>query len=247
MNDTVRNSRIHLVMMVYNEEDVIEPVVRENFAYISQFPNGTLIVTEDGSTDQTRPILKRLEQELGFELHSSPDRKGAARAHRDELKIANQGADIVLVTDSDGQHKPVDFDLLLEHIDQYDMVVGRKYPRHDPWARIYGSKLWNLYLWLLFGLRMKDINCGFRAIRSQVLTELLPKNELFPECVLTELSLRAHHAGYTQKSVNISHYWRKSGQKAWNPKRIPKIVKQLFVATLKLRKEFMHNPVTPKQ
>lgn len=225
-------------MMVYNEEDVIEQVVRENFEYMRKFPNGKLIVTEDGSTDKTREILKRLEAELHYELHSSPDRKGAARAHRDELKIANQNVDIVLVTDSDGQHKPEDFDLLLEKIDEFDMVVGRKYPRHDPWVRVYGSKLWNFYLYLMFGLRMKDINCGFRAIRSQVLTQLLPSNELFPECVLTELSLRAHHAGFTQTQVNISHYWRKSEQKAWNPKRVPKIVKQLLRATFQLKKEF---------
>lgn len=238
MNKSVADSRIHLVMMVYNEEDVIEQVVRENFTYISKFPHGKLIVTEDGSTDHTRDILKKLQQDLGFELHSSPERKGAAKAHRDELNIAKENSDIVLVTDSDGQHKPDDFDKLLEYIDQYDMVVGRKYPRHDPWVRIYGSKIWNLYLFLLFGLKMKDINCGFRAIRSNVLVDLMPQNVLFPECVLTELSLRAHHKGYTQHQVNISHYWRKSAQKAWNPKRIPKIVKQLLKATLQLRKEF---------
>ncbi|NIR09144.1 MAG: glycosyltransferase, partial [Candidatus Aminicenantes bacterium] len=62
---------------VYNEKEVIEQVVRENFAFISQFPNGKLIITEDGSTDGTKTILKSLQKELGYELHSSSYRKGA--------------------------------------------------------------------------------------------------------------------------------------------------------------------------
>lgn len=233
------NLRIHLVLPVYNERDVIEQVVRENFAFISRFPEGKLIITEDGSTDGTKGILKKLQEELKFDLHSSPDRKGAAQGQRDALAVASQDADIVLISDSDGQHDPQDFARLLDKMDRFDMVVGRKYPRKDPKARIYGSKLWNFYIYILFGLKMRDINCGFRAIKKPVIEAILANNNTFPECVLTEFSLRAHKQGFSQAEVDVRHFWRQSKPKAWNPKKIPSIALRLFSASLRLKQEFM--------
>ena len=233
-----RKLKIHLVLPVYNEREVIEQVVRENFAFISQFPKGKLIITEDGSTDGTKEILRTLQTELKFELHSSPHRKGAAQGQRDGLAIASNGADIVLISDSDGQHDPQDFAKLLKKMDRFDMVVGRKFPRQDPNARVYGSKLWNFYLYLLFGLKMQDINCGFRAIKKPVIEAILADNYTFPECVLTELSLRAHQQGFSQTEADVRHFWRKSKPKAWNPKKIPSIAFNLFLASLHLKREF---------
>lgn len=230
--------KIHLVLPVYNEKEVIEQVVGENFAFISQFPKGKLIITEDGSTDGTKEILKKLQKELKFELHSSSHRKGPAQGQRDALAIASNDADIVLISDSDGQHDPQDFAKLLNKMDRFDMVVGRKFPRRDPKVRVYGSKLWNFYLYLLFGLKMRDINCGFRAIKKSVIETLLADNYTFPECVLTELSLRAHQQGFSQTEADVRHFWRKSKPKAWNPKKIPSIALNLFLASLRLKQEF---------
>lgn len=227
--------KIHLVLPVYNESEVIEQVVRENFAFISRFPKGKLIITEDGSTDGTKDILKNLQRELTFDLHSSPDRKGAAQGQRDALAIASHDADIVLISDSDGQHDPQDFGKLLDKMDRFDMVVGRKYPRKDPKARVYGSKLWNYYLYLLFGLKMRDINCGFRAIKKPVIEAILANNNTFPECVLTEFSLRAHQQGFSQTEVDVRHFWRQSKPKAWNPKKIPFIAWNLLLASIRLK------------
>jgi len=233
-----RNLKIHLVLPVYNEEEVIEQVVRENFAFISQLPEGKLIVTEDGSTDGTKEILRQLQKELKFELHSSPHRKGAAQGQRDALAIASHDADIVLISDSDGQHDPQDFTKLLEKMDRFDMVIGRKFPRQDPKIRVYGSRLWNFYLYLLFGLKMRDINCGFRAIKKPVVQAILTYNHTFPECVLTEFSLRTHQLGFSQTEADVRHFWRKSKPKAWNPKKIPSIALNLFFASLRLKRQF---------
>ena len=233
------NLRIHLVLPVYNESEVIEKVVRENCEFVSKLPNGKLIITEDGSTDGTKQILYNLKEKLKFDLYASEKRKGAARAQRDALKIAMKNADIILISDSDGQHDPNDFSGLLKKIPKFDMVVGYKNERKDPFLRILGSKIWNFYIRLLFGLNIHDVNCGFRAMKSEVLHHILKHSETFPECVLTELAIRAHNAGFKITEGKISHHWRRDNPKAWNPLKIPMIVWKLFLVSTRLKKEFL--------
>lgn len=237
MHDINKNLRINLVLTVYNEREVIEKVVRDNYEFISKLSNAKLIITEDGSTDGTKQILYKLKEELNFDLYSSEERKGAARAQKDALKIAMKNSDIVLISDSDGQHDPNDFFNLLKKIPKFDMVIGHKYKRKDPLLRVFGSRLWNFYIRFLFGINLYDVNCGFRAIKSVVLDHILKYNETFPECVLSELSIKACKAGFKITEEKVSHHWRKDNPSAWNPKKIPIIVWKLFLASIELKRE----------
>lgn len=228
--------KIVLTMPVYNEIEVIEEVVRKNFSYVKKFTNSDLIISEDGSNDGTKELLQKLQKELGFTLQSSPTRKGASRGIKNALKFAvESGADTILITDSDNQHEPSDFDLLLAKIGRFDMVVGLKKPRRDPYWRRLGSKAWNLFIRLLFGLNLHDVNCGFRAIRKNVIVDVLDQTETFAECPLSEFSIRAKFAGFSQTEVPITHYMRDSKPKAWNPNKIPQMALNLFLACLQLR------------
>lgn len=230
--------RMILVMPVFNEIDVIEEVVKDNFKYISKFPNANLLVSEDGSNDGTAELLKKLQKKLGFILHSSKKRKGAAQGQRDALAAAlKEKADTILITDSDNQHDPKDFDKLLALYDDADMVNGVKTNRQDPSDRVYGSKLWNMFVNMMFGMNLHDVNTGFRVMRRKLVEEILPVNTLFPECVLSETSIRAKYAGYRIKEANVSHRKRETEARAWNPKKIPSIGLTLFKKAFELKKD----------
>lgn len=54
--------KIVLTMPVYNEIEIIEEVVRKNFAYVKKFPNSDLIISEDGSSDGTKELLRKLKK-----------------------------------------------------------------------------------------------------------------------------------------------------------------------------------------
>ena len=120
------------------------------------------------------------------------------------------------------------------------MVIGFKYKRKDPLLRIFGSKVWNFYIRFLFGIDLYDVNCGFRAIKAVFLDHILKYNEIFPECVLSELSIRAYKTGFKITEEKVSHHWRKGNPKAWNPKKIPIIVWKLFLASIRLKKELIN-------
>lgn len=230
-----RQKQIHLVITVYNEEEVIESVVRECSEFVKELPHGKLIVTEDGSTDNTKSILKRLQKELPIKIYMSPRRKGATAGFRNALKIAEKGADLVLFSDSDSQHRIRDFFRLLPLSDKYDMVIGWKKRRQDDWKRIYGSKIINLYLNFLFGLRLHDINCGFRVINKKLLKEVLPQTTLFPECILTELTLRARLLGFPFTETPVTHNKRNNANRAWQGKNMAAVVSRLILNSLRIK------------
>lgn len=230
-----KNKRIHLVITVFNEEKVIKKVVQECYEFIKKFPRGKLIVTEDGSTDNTKIILRKLQKKIPISVYMSNKRKGATNGFRDALKKALPNADLILFSDSDGQHKINDFYKLLPLSDQYDMVIGWKRNRKDNLIRIIGSWVWNHYINLLYGLNLHDINCGFRVINYRLLKEILPQVNLFKECILTELTLRAHLKGFNFKEVAVSHYQRKNENRAWKGKNMLYVGMRLFKNAWKIK------------
>ncbi len=241
----MRKEKLIVCMPVYNEEEVIEEVVRKNHKFISKYPNGQLVVSEDGSSDKTKDILKKLQKELKFVLHTSPKRKGAVQGQKDSIQYAlDAGADYVMLTDSDNQHDPQDFAKMLEYIPEYDMVVGYKVNRQDPKWRQIGSKFWNFYNGVLFGMNFHDINCGFKIMSREMLQAVYPKTNLYHECYTSELVVRANAEGFKIKEVEVTHLPRETAPRAWNSKKIPGMGMRLFREALKLRTQL---PLFPKK
>ena len=61
-----KNKSVSIVMLVYNEADIIENVIREYYDKVFlKLEDAEFIVAEDGSTDGTKEILNRLKDEFG--------------------------------------------------------------------------------------------------------------------------------------------------------------------------------------
>ena len=56
--------------------------------------------------------------------------------------------------------------------DGYDLVVARRHPRIDSWFNRLQSRVFHLLTTWLTGIRLRDISCGLRAMRSKVLREI---------------------------------------------------------------------------
>lgn len=229
--------RISLVMPVYNEAKAIEKVVRDcHEKLIKKLPGSEFIIAEDGSTDGTKEILRRLAKEMPLRVVMGDERKGYPRGIRDALKLPKN--DIVCFSDSDGQHDPSDFLKMLDYVDRYDIIIGMKKPRRDPFHRLVLSRAYNSLIRLLFGLRFKDIDSGFRVIRKKVLDDVLDKSTTLPECTNSEITIRAAKKGYRIIEVPVTHYPRAAGDtKSFNFRKLPKVVHGLFRGLLKLKSD----------
>ncbi len=229
-------------MPVYNEAKIIEKVVREYYSkLIRKLPGSEFIIAEDGSTDGTKTVLKRLGKEFPLRLVMGEERKGYPKGIRDALKLPKN--DIVLFSDSDGQHDPKDFFKLLEYADDYDIIIGHKRPRRDPFHRLVLSRGYNALVTLIFGLSFKDVDSGFRIIKKKVLDDVLHDSTTLPECTNSEITIRAAKKGYRIIEVPVTHYPRPTGEtKSFNFTKLPQAVYALFKGLLKLKSEISPSP-----
>src|SRR3989338_3155299 len=230
-------TKISLVMPVYNEVKAIEKVVRDYHSkLIKKLPGSEFIIAEDGSRDGTKGILKRLGKEIPLRLVMGEERKGYPGGIRDALKLPKN--DIVCFSDSDGQHEPTDFLKLLKYTDDYDIIIGHKKPRRDPFHRLALSWGYNKLIRVLFGLRFKDIDSGFRIIRKKVLDDVLESSTTLPECTNSEITIRAAKKGYRIIEVPVTHYSRTAGEtKSFSFAKLPPVVYKLFKGLLRLKSE----------
>jgi len=224
-----------MIMPVYNEAGVIEEVVRGFYdKVVTKMPGMKFIIAEDGSTDGTKDLLHRLNKEIPFVLISTDERKGYSKAFRDILRLAE--TEFVFFSDSDGQHDPEDFFKLLQLIENHDIVSGYKLIRRDPFHRIVISNVYNFLIFLLFGLKMKDIDSGFKLIKKKVIEDVLKDPLVFSYCVMSEFILKAHFLGYAVLEVPVRHYARKHGRTAiFEPSKLPLIILRLIKGLFAIR------------
>ena len=173
---------VSILILVYNEAESIRKVIEEIQAKVSsKLTDCEFIVAEDGSTDGTKEMLNEIAKNIPIRLVSGKVRKGYTKALIDGMKLARN--EIIFFSDSDGQHDPDDFWKLLEKIDEYDLVIGRKVDRVDPAYRVLISRVFNFIIGMMFGVWLHDINCGFRLLRKKVAEDVLSKGLNFKYCV----------------------------------------------------------------
>jgi glycosyltransferase involved in cell wall biosynthesis len=200
---------VSLVFPVRNESFMIEMTLRNYSSELQpRIADFELIVAEDGSTDDTKAVLERLEKELSIRLFTSDEAKGYQKAVIDAVSQAEK--EWVFVVDSDYQFAAIDFWRLEPLRDRYDVILGMKAPRNDPWYRVWLSWGYNSLLRLFFGVPYRDMDTGFRLIRREALRKLIP--EIRHMTFFTaEFVVRAHYADYKIVEVPVPHYERKIG------------------------------------
>lgn len=220
-------------MPVYNEAQSIEDVIKQYSKVLTRFSNSEFVICEDGSTDGTKEILKRLKKKYSLTLYQTPSRLGATKGFLNALSHSSR--DLVWFSDSDNTHNPADVTKLIEALKGVDMVIGEKHPRRDPWYRIFVSWCMNSVINFLYGTHFRDINSGFRIIRRSLLKKFLAKMGKFPGCTLTELTLLAIRDGYKVREVPVTHYARSGLSRAIQPKKIPSLAWGILAGIVRIR------------
>jgi len=189
---------ISLVIPVKNEEKSIGTIIEDAMRYdeIKE-----IIVVDNASTDRTVEIASKYpvllikhERDLGY-MRSIQDGCAAASCDR------------ILVMDGDGQYK---IDRSIFEVDG-DLVTGAKIERKDSFLRILLSRIMNMIVGALFGLDLRDSNCGYKLIKRDLLWVVMNLNKL-EYTPHTELCLMAHRYGYDIKEFPVYHYPRQYGK-----------------------------------
>lgn len=227
-------SSVSVVFPAYNEQENIERVSLNAIEVFSKYFDAVEIVpVNDGSADKTGEILDRLAKEHP-QVHPihHPQNKGYGGA----VKTGLQGAknDYIFFSDSDGQFDLEEIQLLLPHLEKYEIVVGYRAKRADPFHRKLNAFCWGTLVRFLFGIQARDIDCAFKIFHRKVIDSI--RMEANGAMINTEILAQAGIMHFKVKEVPVSHYARVAGQQTGaNPLVIFKAFVELFKLYGKLK------------
>jgi glycosyltransferase involved in cell wall biosynthesis len=185
-----------------------------------------IIFVDDGSTDETWERLQTLHE---------PGRVRVLRLRRNFGKTAALAAafavvrgKVVVTMDGDLQDDPREIPRFLEKLTEgSDLVVGWKKRRHDPINKVIASRIFNYTVAEVTGLKLHDINCGFKAFRSEVLPSLCLHGEMH-----RFLPVLAAARGFKISEIEVVHHPRKHGRSKYGLERLFKGFLDLITVTL---------------
>jgi len=229
-----RLSGISVFLLAHNEEENIERVVA---GFKAELPKLTddyeIIVVNDGSSDHTGQIAERIAAtDNHVRVVHHPFNRGYGAAVISGINAASKG--FVLLSDGDGQFDPADSALLAAKVGDYDVVVGCRVRRADPMIRRLNGKAWSILMRLLFGLRITDVDCGFKLFRRETLANL--ELEAKGAMITTELMAKLAGRGVRITEVGVRHLPRLAGKQSGNSVGvIVRAFKELFILYWNLR------------
>jgi glycosyltransferase involved in cell wall biosynthesis len=195
----------------YNDAPSLPDLLRKTFAVLeANVADFEVIAVNDGSYDDTAQVLESLAAELGPRLRivTHSENRGYGGALRSGFAAARK--DFVFYTDGDGQYDPGELPRLLELVGPATgLVNGYKLERHDPAHRIWIGAIYNFCARLLFGIRIRDIDCDYRLIRRELLDKIQLTSTSGTICV--ELVRKLELSGCEVAEVGVHHYARRHG------------------------------------
>jgi glycosyltransferase involved in cell wall biosynthesis len=205
--------RLTFFFPAYNEEENVTETIRRALAEIGPLVDGSLevLAVDDGSTDRTRELAETAATaDARVRVFSQPNRGygGALRAG-----FENARGELIAFSDGDLQFDLQEIGRLLERLDDpagpVDVVIGYRARRRDPPHRIFIAKTYNAIVSVLFGLRVRDIDCAMKLFRREVFDGLpLTTDSPF---LSAELLIKLKARGARIAQVGVNHFPRAAG------------------------------------
>lgn len=199
----LRDPLLSVVMPVFNEVETVEEIIRR----VQAVPLRTqLIVIDDGSTDGTRDVLARLQQELGFTLLLQPWNQGKGSALRRGFESVL--GEVVVVQDADLEYSPEELPHLIELIceGRADVVFGSRFlGRHRVFLFTHyaGNRLLTLVTNLLYNTMLTDMETCYKVMRTEVVRSMRLRSNGFG--IEPELTAKIFKRGYRVYEVPITY------------------------------------------
>ncbi|MCT8338478.1 glycosyltransferase family 2 protein [Flavobacteriaceae bacterium TK19130] len=156
-----------IIVPVYNEEENLERVEKELLSYVKKAPKKTAILfVNDGSSDNSQQLIETIcQRQEHFQFISFVENRGLSAAIKAGFDTVT--SPLVGYIDSDLQTHPEDFNLLLEHIEEYDLVTGVRADRKDSFVKNMSSKIANGIRRAFTHDGMDDTGCPLKVIKTE--------------------------------------------------------------------------------
>ena len=200
-----------IVIPFKDEESNVEDLVNEIEPVMEKLGDPwELIGIDDGSSDQTGPILKRLSEEKPYLQLIAFDRNYGQSSAFDAGFRAAKG-EFVITLDGDRQNDPNDIPKLAEVSDQYDLICGQRKKRKDPPLKKIISSMANFVRSRLCKDGIQDTGCSLKIYRKECLNQV----KLF-DGMHRFLPALFQIEGFRVTEIPVNHRERVQGQSKYN-------------------------------
>ncbi len=194
----------------YYDQDNIRNTVTNVVGTLEEVAeNFDITIVEDGSPDNTAQAADRLaEEDSRIKVIHNPRNLGYGGALKTGFNAAVK-YEVVSYTDGDGQYDFSEFKDLLQAWDGESVVSAYRLNRADSLARVIQTRTFGVVLRILFGLKVRDVNCSMKLFPRKALDEItLESDSAFIDA---EILIKLSRKGYRIIQVGVHHLPRLHG------------------------------------
>ena len=210
--------RLSIIIPAYNEGGTIREVLARVGAVAYPVEHEVLVV-DDASTDRTAAVLAGPDVPgPSLRVFVNPENLGKGSSVRRGLEHAL--GDIVIVQDADLELDPADIPALVRPIveGRADAVYGsrfltRRWPEKMAFPNWAANRLLTALANALYGARLTDVSCGYKAVRTGLLKSLGLECRRFELCFEVTAKLRRRGVRILEVPISFTARTRKEGKK----------------------------------
>lgn len=207
-------NNLSVFLPTYNESENIKAVVLHTKDVLQKVAdNWELIIVNDGSRDNTKAVVEALSKE-DKRIRVINHEKNLGYGSSLRTGFYNSKYSWISFIDSDGQF---DFSEISRFIEMQketnsDVVIGYYTKRRVSKFKIITSKMWEFAVWFLFGLKVRDIDCGFKMVSKKVIDQIPKLESERGAFISSEFLIKAKQGGFKIHEVPVTHYPRIRGE-----------------------------------
>ncbi|SRR5258706_213397 len=206
--------KLSVFLPAYNEEANLSRTVKNVVDNLKKnVSTWELIIVNDGSKDKTGAIADGLAKKNHRirVIHLVPN-QGYGAALKAGLYTCQYPW--ISFIDSDGQFDFSEIDRFLKTQEKTkaDLVIGYYLGRKVSLQRKINTKIWQIIVWLLFGLNVRDIDCGFKLISKKVLDKIDKLESTRGAFISSEFLIKCQKAHFKIVEIGVHHYPRRQGE-----------------------------------
>ncbi len=230
------NTKLSIIFPALNEGMRIENTLISFAEYFGS--EISLIIIDNGSTDNTQDLIKKLQVKYPWIKYFYYDHamgKGGAVY----TGFNHADSEFVGFVDCDGAIKPDEFQKLINRITGGDLIIASRWIKGanisvpQPFLRIISGRVFNLFVNLLFGLKIKDTQCGAKIIRKAVYNKIKEKLTIKRWAFDVDLLVHLKTAGY--EIIEIPINWENhEGSKSASYKSLISAISDIIMIKFKI-------------
>jgi len=205
--------RLSIIIPIFNEAESLPSLFKELKSEFGNRSSVEIIFVNDGSTDSSQQSIERaILDNSTWKMVNLYRNYGKSVALQAGIECSS--GEIIGTLDADLQDDPKEIAKLIDLSEKFDLVIGWKKNRLDPLEKRIASKIFNFFIRVFSGLKIKDSNTGIKIFKREVAESLNlygGRHRYIP--------LLAHQKNFRVGEVAVNHRKRKFGDSKYGSER----------------------------